>query len=549
MEPRWYQQAAVDAVWKHISEKDGNPCVELPTGAGKSLVIAMLIRDVVKTWGGRVLSLAHRKELIEQNADKIQKLEPDIDVGIYSAGLKSRDTKHDCIVAGIQSVWNKADRLGRFDIVIVDEAHLIPKDGDGQFQTFLKDAAIINPNVRVIGLTATPYRLKEGLVCGPDFLLSEICYRVGVKELIAQGYLCKLTSKETSVKADAEGVRTRGGEFIASDLMKHLIDDEGKVIAACQEIAERTASRKSTLIFSAGREHGQLIRDKLQGIVSVPVGYVDGDTPNGERDAILHDFRRGTLSYLVNIDVLTTGFDATCIDCVAMLRPTLSPGLYYQMVGRGLRVDASKRDCLILDFGCNVERHGPIDKMAVGPNLSNSSNTNQAPTKSCEQCREILPLNYRSCLSCGYVFPSKEQTVKHETQASDKPVISEPETWPVDEVFYAVHKKRGAEETAPKTLRVTYMCSVGRIASEWVCVEHQGFARRKAEDWWKKRSDELCPIDAIEAVNMGNAGFLFEPRSLQIDNSGKWPQVIGYNELSEPKIINTEEINEDDIPF
>jgi len=206
-ELRPYQQEAVDAVYEHLRTKDTNPCVVLPTGTGKSLVLAKIASDAVTLWGGRVLILAHVKELLEQNADKVRRLCPELKVGVYSAGLNSRDTRESVIVAGIQSVYNKACDLGRFDLVIVDECHLLAPDDEGMYRTFLKDMKVINPDVRLIGLTATPFRLKGGAICKPENLLNEVCYEAGLKEMIAQGYLSPLVSRA----GHAEGGRIRPG--------------------------------------------------------------------------------------------------------------------------------------------------------------------------------------------------------------------------------------------------------------------------------------------------------------------------------------------------
>ena len=194
--PRPYQSEAVEAVYEHLRTKGNNPCVVLPTGTGKSLVLAQIAKDSVEKWNGRVLILAHVKELLEQNADKIRKLCPELKIGIYSAGLRSRDTTEQVIVAGIQSVYNKACELDAFDLVIVDEAHLISSEGDGMYRTFLADMKVINPHVRVIGLTATPFRLKGGLICKPENILNEICYEAGLKEMIQQGYLSDLEEND-----------------------------------------------------------------------------------------------------------------------------------------------------------------------------------------------------------------------------------------------------------------------------------------------------------------------------------------------------------------
>ena len=192
MNLRPYQQEAVDAVYEHLRSKDTNPCVVLPTGTGKSLVL----------------------------------------VGVYSAGLNSRDTRESVIVAGIQSVYSKACDLGRFDLVIVDECHLIAPDGEGMYRTFLKDMKVINPNVRLIGLTATPFRLKGGAICKPENLLNEVCYEAGLKEMIAQGYLSPLVSRAGHAEADLSSVHTRAGEFVQDELASAM-DDEQLVDVGC----------------------------------------------------------------------------------------------------------------------------------------------------------------------------------------------------------------------------------------------------------------------------------------------------------------------------
>lgn len=219
IELRPYQQEAVAAIYRHLRERDDNPCVVIPTGGGKTPVMATVCRDAVGRWGGRVLILAHVKELLEQALDKIHVVAPEMwmKTGIYSAGLKSRDTEHPIIIAGIQSVYRRACELDAFDLVIIDEAHMIPPDGDGMYRTFLDDARKVNPNLRVIGLTATPFRMKSGMICEPGNVLNEVCYEIGVKELIVQGYLCPLITKGCAQPLDTSGLHVRAGEFVAGD--------------------------------------------------------------------------------------------------------------------------------------------------------------------------------------------------------------------------------------------------------------------------------------------------------------------------------------------
>jgi DNA repair protein RadD len=318
---RAYQQAAIDAVYEHLRTRDDNPCAVIPTAGGKTPTMATICRDAVVRWNGRVLILAHVKELLEQTADKLRAVCPEVDFGIYSAGLKRRDTNNPVIVAGIQSVYRRACELDAFDLVLVDEAHLIPLGGDGMYRQFLGDAKIVNPHIRIVGFTATPFRLNCGPICTPDGILNHVCYEVGVRELIRDGFLCPLVTKAGRSKADTSTLHVRGGEFVA-DEVESLMDQASLVQAACREIAEYTADRHACLIFASGVEHGQHIVETLQHDHGIQCGFVTGETPSAERDATLASFKAGQLKYLCNVNVLTTGFDAPHIDCVALLRPT-----------------------------------------------------------------------------------------------------------------------------------------------------------------------------------------------------------------------------------
>ena len=173
MKLRTYQQTAVDAVYDYLRNHEDNPVVVLPTGGGKSLVLAKIASDAVKQWNGRVLILAHVKELLEQNADKVRRLCPDIKVGLYSAGLKKRDTNTSVLVAGIQSIYKRACDLDPFDLIVVDEAHLISKSGDGMYRQFLSDCKVINPHVRVIGLNAINYGLRLAHIGSSNRLMNQ----------------------------------------------------------------------------------------------------------------------------------------------------------------------------------------------------------------------------------------------------------------------------------------------------------------------------------------------------------------------------------------
>ena len=549
---RPYQEDVKTAVYDHLRSRDDNPCAVVPTAGGKTPIMASICKDAVGLWGGRVLILAHVKELLEQTADKLKVVCPEIGFGIYSAGLKRRDTQNPVIVASIQSVYKRACELDAFNLIMVDEAHLIPLEGDGMYRQFLADAKVINPELRIIGFTATPYRLKTGPICTPDSFLNHICYEVGVRELIRDGFLCPLISKAGRAKADMSSLHVRGGEFI-SDEVESLMDQESLVSSAASEIMEYTADRKACLIFSSGVQHGQHIVEVLREEHGVGCGFVCGDTPIPERDATLARFKAGELKYLCNVNVLTTGFDAPHIDCVALVRPTMSPGLYYQMVGRGFRLHPSKENCLVLDFGGNVLRHGPVDDIKV---TTIDRGDGKAPAKECPSCQAVIAAGFTTCPQCGYVFPPPERQ-QHDPKASEAGILSgqvSTTKLQVEDVYYGIHTKRGASEDAPRTLRVDYRVGWHEYKSEWVCFEHEGYARQKAIAWWRKRSPDPVPDSVERAIEIINGGGLATTIAIKVRSVAGDPyeRIIDYELGPMPEGVPASEHSEfdpDEIPF
>lgn len=519
---RDYQSAAVNAVWQHLRTRDDNPCVVIPTGGGKTPVMAEICRTAVEAWRGRVLILAHVKELLEQSATTVNRF--DIEHAIYSAGLGRREYDASVVVAGIQSVYRRAAEMGRFDLILVDECHLLPPAGEGMYRTFLRDARTVNPHVRLIGLTATPYRLGSGGLCGKDNLLNEIAYEVGVKELIVRGFLSRVRSKR-GLRCDTASLHTKGGEFVAAEMEALHID---VVDAALDEIENLAKDRRSILLFCAGVEHATRVQTELR-FRGHDCGLVTGDTPSEYRSETIRRFRSGDLRFLANVNVLTTGFDAPNVDCICLLRSTLSPGLYYQMVGRGLRLCDGKPDCLVLDFGGNVERHGPIDAIKV----ASRPGTGPAPQKECPKCKEMLAAGATVCPACGHAFPPPDpEKPRHSGRAGGEGILSTelppPQEYEVTSVAYSVHRKRNAPDDHPRTLRVDYQFGVSGSIAEWVCVEHDGFARQKAWKWWCQRSFAPMPDNADEAVAVADAGLLATPVKVTIQQipTERFPKLV-----------------------
>ena len=585
LELRDYQSDAKAALYDYLRRKDGNPCVVIPTAGGKSICIASVAADAVNLWHGRVLILAHVKELVEQNSKELKGLCPDLPVGVYSAGLDRRDTKEPVIVAGIQSIYNKIDLFEPFDLVMVDEVHMVPPDGEGRYQTFLNAARAKNPNVRMVGWTATPFRTQGGLICRPENLFNEVCYEANVRDLIDAGWLSKITAKAGIANADLDHLHIRAGEFVAEDVERAMGEDR-LVATACREIVEKTRGRTACLIFCTSVEHCRKVAAQIERFSGEECAIVTGDTPSEKRDEIIRrlkgesiatDLFGGTLpplKYCCNVSVMTTGTNIRRLDTIALLRPTASAGLYIQMVGRGFRLspESGKTECLVLDYGKNVERFGPIDAIRI---TEPPSGGNREPlAKVCPQCRSLVPLSVMLCKECGYQFPRQEAERRtHEAHADNAAILSGEvtlETHDVTDVLFQVWTKRDAQPDDPHTVRVTYRCEAeggslydarGCNFSEWVCPEHTGYARSKFEKWWAARasSDFPMPDKAEDVCEADFMGMLRTVKRITVKRvAGKhYPEIVGYElgDFPENSPVNgsggvTEEFEDiDDLPF
>lgn len=535
MQLRDYQRQAIDSVWNHLRGFSDNPCVELPTGAGKSVVMAGLIKEAVTTWAGtRIIVLAHVRELVAQNADKLLRSWNAAPIGIYSASLGKRDRFAPVLFASIQSVYSRAMELGRFDLILVDEAHRIPIRGEGMYRRFLDDARRANPDLRVVGFTATPYRLGTGPVCGPDYILNRVCYRANVRELIDAGYLCRLVSKGGIARADLTDVHVRGGEYVASEL-EAAVNRADLVSAAVDEIVRYCADRRAWILFCASVAHATAVSAALEARgIEAPV--VEGNTSSHERAEIIRRYQRGELRALCNVNVLSEGFDAPHVDAVILLRPTKSAGLYYQQVGRGLRIDPRKSDCLVLDFAGNILEHGPIDSIRVEApkKRGDKAMVVGAPTKQCPACQSIVLAALAQCPDCGHEWP--RALARHDAQASDAPILSVDDdlsAWitehKVTAVTYHKHEKAGG---GIPSLRVDYQCGM-RTFREWVCLEHGGPVRARAVDWWRARMPtDLAQFQQAIPRTVDGAllvvDHLRRPTSIRVLERGKYPEVLSH---------------------
>ncbi len=523
---RPYQAEALEALYKHICEKKSNPCLVIPTGGGKSAMIAWAIKKWKEEcpWF-RCCILQHRKELLEQNVNEIKTIYPECDVGIYSAVLQCRDMDNSILFASIDSIYNRSGEFPPWDVIFVDEAHRIPFSGEGRYRTFIRGSKKFNPDLRVIGWTATPFRMAGGQICHSDHILNEVCYEAKITDLINDGYLSKLRSKIGEAQPELKGVkRNHYGDYILKSLAKATNRDAlvARAVAEVVRIIE-AENRRSVVVFTVDIEHCQKVSYELRRH-GINAPFVTSKTRFDERNNISIAFRAGQLRAICNVNVYTEGFNVPNIDCIVLLRPTLSPGLFSQMVGRGLRILETKPDCLILDFAGCIEEHGPVDLLSG----------ERVVSATCGNCRELFSRAIRRCPACGWEIPKLEieqleieerHRRLHGDKASKRSILSSmPETYKVDEVTLRRHRKKGN----PDSIAVQYRSGIATF-KEWVCLDHDGFARKKALEWCGKRGiDCICVSEVLQ--DMFVTQLIQEwTRTITVIKKGQWFEVIDWN--------------------
>lgn len=545
LKPRPYQVEAREAIYRYFAthpDPTHNPVVAMPTGTGKAIVIADFIQSVLQTWPGqRIMMLTHVKELIEQNADKMKSLWPNAPLGIYSAGLGEKMPHMPITFAGIQSAAKNAHLFGKQDLILIDECHLVSPDENASYKAFINELRKANPWLRLVGLSATPYRLGLGMITNGG-VFTDVCYDItglsAFTRLLDDGYLSPLIPMATKTELDVSGVHKRGGEFVASELQAAVAKEE-LTRAALQEAMIAASNRNHWLIFAAGIDHIEMIHDILLQM-GVMATFVHSKMKATQRDDNIARFKRGEVRALINADILTTGFDFPALDCIILLRPTSSPVLHVQILGRGTRpvyapgfdldtvegrltaiAAGPKQNCLVLDFAGNTMRLGPINDPRIPRKKGDGKG--EIPIKVCNTCGCLNHISARVCDNCGDPFQFQEKITPSASTAQlivrDEPLV---ETFCVDRVTYALHRRPGT----PQSLKVSYYCGMRRF-TEWICLEHHGNPiQRKAHKWWRDRIDTeppLCVEDALQQVND-----LAVPANIRVWINRQYPEIIDH---------------------
>lgn len=545
---------------------------------GKSVILAGCIQKVLSAYRKtRILALVHVKELVEQNHKKFKAFCADIDDGIYSAGLGEKETAAQVIFGGVASVVKAIDKMGVFHLVFVDEAHMISPSEKTMYLKIINAIKAKNPSVRVVGLTATPWRAGMGRIDeGEDALFTKtVCDWTTMEkfnQLLNDGFLCPLIPFKTDLILDVDNVGTARGDFKQDELEAAVNRDE-ITDAAIEECLQFKEDRKSWLVFGAGVEHCLRIEEMLnaKGISaravwsSRKVKEIDQKTglqvldpktgkakyktvtmPDGERDKIIADFKAGKFQAIVSNGILTTGFDHPPVDMIVMLRPTKSIVLWIQMLGRGTRpydpdnagdgidigfFNVYKFNTLVMDFAGNTKRLGQINDPYIPKKRGKGGGS--APVKECPVCNNYVPAPARECPGmfpsgafCDHVFvfdtkidsvASSEDLIK-----GDMPIV---ETFKIDRIEYAPHQTQKG-----KSMKISYFCG-RKIFREFVCLEYEGGAKVLAQRWIRDNVvDGHMTMTDYSTVNsllaIATTDKIKTPTHIRVHTNNKYPKIL-----------------------
>lgn len=528
MKLRPYQDRAVGLLLDHLDAyPNATPIGWLPTGSGKSVIAAALAGEMVARDRARaVLVVTHRRELVQQNSEKLPR---HIHGSVFSAGLGKKDLSGQVIFASIQSITKHASKLPPLSAIIIDE----PQFAAAGYFEFAEEIRKYSPQVRIIGLTATPYTGNgTWLHMLPKHrLFTGIAAEVAIAELLNDDYLSQLVPYRAATQLDAGGIDIdqRTGDY-AQGALQAAIDIGNTNVRVATEITDIFAERKSVLVFCTGVEHTKHMAEALR-LHGEDAAVVLASTPMKERDRLIGDFRAGRLKYLCSCEVVLVGFDATNTDGIACLRPTMSPLIWVQLLGRGMRIHSGKANCLVADFTANSETFPPVDEIEGHPPKVKLGDT---PTKMCDNCFSLILAGLRICPVCGheFEFQTREQKFDPDTGLLISGVIKEADGskwYPVERVEYETRITRNGIEAV-----VANYYAPGRktrVAEQWYNLFHHkpSVANRDLTLWLRRQlATGPAPMSAREALARAELGGMREPTMVKVAPGSVF--AVGYRQ-------------------
>lgn len=550
-ESREYQDRIEELVINYLFEESGNPIVAAPGGCGKSFIMAKLTKRFLTEWPGtRVVVLAQDAKLLRQNRKELERYWPNAPCGTYSAGLKQRDTLHPVLFAGIQSAYKVGDQFGKVNIVLLDEADLMSAKDDALYGKFLEALRKTNPKLRVVGFTASPYRMGTGCLTNLplwDKIVIDLTQGDEFLWFVDNGYLSPLINKAGVKQIDVTNIGMVAGEFNEKEL-NEITDTEEMNTAVITECLRYGADRKHWLMFSSGVPHGYKLA-KLLNSKGIPTEMLCAKDSMEHRSKVEADWHAGRVRCVVNAGLYGRGYDFKAIDFVIWARATNSVAFWLQGCVRGSRTAVGKENCLILDMASNTRRLGPINALMIPKPRRKGQAPGEAPIRECPQCFSYVPIQVKSCPDCGFVFPPPK-TIEKSASSAEIMVRKIKDTNPVIEDFHVlgIRYKPTISKTGKYYLRITY--SVGTASfHEALWFDHAtGPTKKFLEKWWTYRGGLLPIPDGTDEAADRAPNELKIPSIIRVDMNKKYKEVVGCDFDPDAKI--TEDfIDDSDIPF
>lgn len=527
---REYQDEVFDAVFDHLFNHAGNGVVAAPGGVGKSHIMNRIIKHLVTKWPGtRVMSIVHDAKVIQQNCDAMLKFWPTAPTGIYSSGLKSRNTLQPIIYAGIQSVAKRASEFGKLNIIIIDECDLVSPKEETLYQKFINAVIAFNPDARVLGFTATPYRMGTGCLTNSDLwdrIIIDLTATDRFNWFVDNGYLSPLVTKRSCVEIDVTNIAMKGGEFDQHD-MQDASDTDELNQAVVDECIRYGADRKHWLVFSSGVKHGHKIA-KLFNSKGVPAIMLSGEDSMDDRLKGEAAFRAGKYRCLVNCGLYGRGWDFPDLDMLAWARATQSVALWVQGCVRLTRTSPGKVNGMVLDFAGNTRRLGPVNAPIVPTARRKGDQVKgEAPVKECPECHSYLHTRTVICPDCGFVFPPPKTIEK--TASSAEITVRSKSAEPLVEEFHVlgIRYKPTLSKNNNYYLKITYSAGTAHFNEHLFFDSANAFQQKKLKTWWTYRGGLLpIPGGTDEAAERAQ-NELKAPTIIRVDVNKKYPEVVG----------------------
>lgn len=532
-EDRAYQQEIEDAIFNHWFEHETNCIAASPGGTGKSFVMARIVKRLVVEYPGtRVMVLAQDGKLLTQNSNELLRYWPQAPIGIYSSGLKQRDTKQPIIFAGIQSIYKRAKEFGERHIFLIDECDLLSPKEETMYQRFYNEMREVNPNLLMAGLTATPYRLKEGCLTNLDIwdkVVIDLTKTERFNWFIDNGFLKPLTTRSRSkdcpevVEIDVQNVSMLGGDFNEKELQEVSNTDElnQAIVKRCIELAY---NRKHWLGFVSGIEHGQNLARifNSKGVSAVMLSSKDHPDYIVEQEA---KFRAGEIRVMLNFNLFIRGWDFPPLDYIFWATATQSCAKWVQGNLRGTRTFPGVIDCLVSDYGGNIKRLGCVNNPVV-PKARRKGDAvaGEAPVRECPECFSYLPIQLKVCPDCGFIFPPPKTINK--TASTDE--IMARTTDPVVEEFAVLGVKYTDKisKNGNPYLECKYNTGIQSFKEVMMFGSDNAFLQRKLEGWWTYRGGQW-PIPENVDTALERTGELRLPTIIRVDVNRKYPEIVG----------------------